>query len=323
MRQIPPASRQRESSRSNHASRFLLGSVFLLLLSHETTLANESLLIGLPDDQPFDPVIDALRTQCGAIGSLIAVSLLTTISAWFMKRISGLKKRLAGPRFNLPLKSEERINRVLLVGIGGSGKTTFIRSVTNHPDANPRIKTGSVKTYSMVHELTTGGTSIVNRIDVDDYRGQNFGDVVGENMLRAAKGDLTPINSIVIIVDTIPPPNREHQVPDITNQVVLARVAENIDAWNDQILDTLFSLAKGRIEYLCLFVNKADILTRRPFHLWKPILLRLYDPLIQKIRPRTDDILFETFVGSAENEIAVGCVRTALLNHAVPLKEKK
>ncbi len=258
-------------------------------------------------DQPIDKsFISRLRTMVVDLVTddefqKIALALVATAFGsameWMRRKSKDLQRRLSGPRFSLPATSVESVNRVLQVGLGGSGKTTLIKTITAHPDVDPRIRTSKVRTYSLVHELTTNKVQHVCRIDIDDYRGQRIGDLVKEWGNRKKRGEDLKIHSLVFVVDLFYPPGPTETLAP-TNEVDPKRISEHLKEWSAQAVDAVMSLSSIRANYICLFINKVDLLVPCNEQSLSKIN-ESFRPLIEIISTQSSGALFEVIIGSA------------------------
>src|SRR5687767_1426028 len=81
-----------------------------------------------------------------AVAKLLAL-LFGLLVAYLATKVHKLKQWISGPRFPMPAARTDRTNRVLMVAIGGTGKTTTIKNMMHNLGADPRVKTGDVVTY--------------------------------------------------------------------------------------------------------------------------------------------------------------------------------
>jgi hypothetical protein len=78
-----------------------------------------------------------------------------------------------------PIKVDETRNSILLVGIGGVGKTSLIKALTHDPAAEPDTA-GPFKIYKHVEELGNEPSGVKRtNLYFADYRGQNLTNLIG------------------------------------------------------------------------------------------------------------------------------------------------
>ena len=94
-----------------------------------------------------------------------------------------------------PLADGEARNSIVVIGIGNSGKTQFIKGLINSEDADPLSKT---QNYSIYHQKIEPSSKIYGSGDsarnvyerkivnlyVSDYRGQNIGNLVSSFLFQ-------------------------------------------------------------------------------------------------------------------------------------------
>ena len=182
--------------------------------------------------------------------------------AWrFHRRLSGLSR---------PAKVKQgKRNSIMLLGLGGVGKTTFVRGVFQNPDANPSVSTEHYGLYRTTTDVEDAHDKTRNEkytLFVGDYRGQNLGQLVSK-FITQQKEPFEPmsygyINSLVLIVDLFPPHEQfDDALLEPRDCVDSDRVKLHNGQWNDTALDAVFGLlTTGSLKYVCLFVNKIDLL---------------------------------------------------------------
>ena len=193
-----------------------------------------------------------------------ALDVALAILAWrYHHRWSGLTKPIRVKRGNR--------NSIMLLGLGGVGKTTFIRGVFGNPNANPAISTEHYELYQTTISIAGQKDEKETRhysLFVGDYRGQNLGQLVRE-FITQQKRAFEPmaygyINSLILVVDLVPPPERSDDPPLQPRKALDAARAElHTEQWNETALDAVFGmLTRGSLRFVCLLV----------FDIWTPPL---------------------------------------------------
>jgi len=187
---------------------------------------------------------------------------------------------LSGPKM-LPRSEKEKKVSTLVVGLGGSGKTSLINRLTTcDNDRGHILETKYFKKATFcVHEGSDDkeyGDKIdeetktkerrCTRFYYSDYRGQDFSCLV-RSMLKEQVKEQSPfkygdIEAVVFVVDLLDP-NKHSGVPDVpSNSVPIdeARVTEHINEWNTTALDAVFGmLTQESLRFVGLFVNKCNL----------------------------------------------------------------
>ena len=106
----------------------------------------------------------------------VASSLTAAVLFSMSQRLKGRLKALQLPP---PVRVDETRNAILLVGIGGVGKTSLIKALT-HDLAAEQDTIGPFKIYKHVEELGNEPSGIKRtNLYFADYRWQNLTDLIG------------------------------------------------------------------------------------------------------------------------------------------------
>lgn len=260
-------------------------------------------------------------------GSGIVAALISLISSALKSKLSSLKneldtktekaeelgKRLAGPRFSLPEKAKEKYVRVAIAGLGGTGKTSLIRHISGCRSADPRMKTGFARTYSIVREVAYEEKTEVYRIDLEDYRGQNVSELLTN--IQSSDGKRFPVTAIVMLVDLFET-DPEHYLPNPDNGILWdeARVNKHLREWSDQLIGALLT-ATPDVKYICLFINKVD-LVNAPMGSQDREIKKLFSAIISSFKSRGSDKLIKVIVGSVADDYKINTLITDLMEEA-------
>lgn len=224
------------------------------------------------------------------------------------KRADYLQSRLTGPRYSPTPIQEDRYCRILLLGIGGTGKTELIKTMMSFPgdDAygpNPRMSTGDTKLYSMVNAMVYGDTTKIVHIDIDDYRGQNQGQFLADLQERGAESQARPVDAIVLIVDLFPPPKDNGDIQRPRDAFSKKRVQHHETEWSLTALQSWLGFAGDEWKYFCLFINKVDLVSPLTQPKLKAIK-KAFAPLSARSKTRRD-VEYDVIVGSAKEGTGV------------------
>jgi hypothetical protein len=302
----------------DRAARLLGGSALLAALPSPAWAGDEALagvlgmgglmaagaLAWLFGNRPSDPVIDLAKHAIGEVAELVKV-LRTT------RRPGSIQ------------------NVILAVGIGGSGKTTFIRHALDTDFADPSKRTEHFSLYHRKHLVTVrdngadGKTRSEVNLYIVDYKGQNIATLFSGIMAENAGRGKSPlkyglINTLVFIVDVVPPPDNGMEIKRVPYHDP-KRVDHQIKEWSGIALDAIFGLlTRESLKHVCLFINKADLL-QAPDAVGKAI--HAYQPLIDQleIRCRANGIVLDTIVGSLQTGLNVNRLKQSLIDHSVAL----
>ena len=248
------------------------------------------------------------------------VTIFTTLSK--QREIKEIKNS-----FKLPVKipSTDKRNSILLVGLGGTGKTSLIRALLNNHEANPNEKTENFEIYKgdrLSIKAKEDKKAENNRFwfYIADYKGQNIGQLVRSFIVQQKK-PYSPlaygyVTSLILIVDLIPPKDDIHD-DDIQRQEKHDdnRVKEHLSQWNDTALDAIFGLLTSELRYVNIFINKIDLISDRTFESDEKIL-KLYKILEQKIKKRAGRATVKIYIGSAQEGTSVNYLVEDLMEYS-------
>jgi len=253
---------------------------------------------------PWDRVRETFLNSTlvdGILGLLTAAA--ATGLAYLRRRLKELEKRLGDPFFASTIQSafETKGVNLVLVGEGGSGKTSIIRALSGSKIANPAQTTLTLDTYNLVWEVDVnrGGNSKARRITrvyVEDYRGQATKDLAFNTTVVERENSI-PATVMVIVVDLFravgplgPPASPSANWDD-------DRVSLQETQYSETTLDILAGISK-RIVHVCLFINKADLI--RPYTRDSTANIRnRYMALATRITQEFGGVRFTSIVGSA------------------------
>jgi hypothetical protein len=213
----------------------------------------------------------------------------------------------------------------LIIGLGGSGKTTLIRTLTNLPDARPEVRTSRFQVHRAElwrEEAGVFGPRKKDRcvIHIADYNGQRLDLFFGSIMeLQAAKGSPVrygSINALIFLCDLYPPPLVPGDPPRTDQAAVNDQLARTLGFWSTSMIDALFGLTTTSLKYLCFFVNKTDLLgAPLTSELHQEILLK-YASVRSHLNKYSEGIHFRSIVGSAQANVGIPDLREDLITAA-------
>ncbi|MBW4677323.1 MAG: GTPase domain-containing protein [Desmonostoc geniculatum HA4340-LM1] len=207
------------------------------------------------------------------------------------------------------LGDNEKRNVMIIVGLGGSGKTTLIKRLSKDENVNPEIPTPGYMRYSWREK--SNNSEPVYIYYAADHKGQNIGSLI-KGLIEEQKIPYSPmtwgaINSLIFVIDITKAQDEEAQNEAEFREEVeknwKARIDDNIKQWSPTALDTIFGFTTkpstdpkiNSLKYVCLFINKMDLLPDKEEEVKK-----LYQSLIQELRLRCSGLKFEVIIGSVK-----------------------
>ena len=258
-------------------------------------------------------------------GLLGGLSLTLTLRIVVLRRQRNRAKvALEGASLPVKVEVDERRNSIMLLGIGGTGKTTLIRSLFNDNTANPDIRTDKYVIYSKTERIPAPSPESSCSLYISDYVGQNLGMLIRAFLEEQAR-PYSPmrygfVESLILMVDVVRPPSLQDQPQDANVNMVhtydKARVEEHLEQWNTQSLDAVFGMMTATLGYVCLFINKVDLLKNRTVEIDRDIM-NIFEPLRRALQARCAGAEFETLIGSALNGGGIPRLHSKLTQHSV------
>jgi len=240
------------------------------------------------------------------------------------RKVDEMRKSFLKPVYVPP---GQKRNSIILLGLGGSGKTTLIKELLQDPNANPYKETENYAIYR--HERAGGRIQPPDLSEnlpkhwlyISDYKGQNVGQLVRSFILQQ-KEPYSPmaygfITSLILIVDLWPPKKHENDPDPIPQKTFKQeRVNRNIEQWNQTALDAIFGLITDQLKYVCLFVNKVDLMLDVSPEAMQNYI-SIYKDLANRIKERSGSAEFEVLLGSAQKGASLNILTSKLLYHSI------
>lgn len=267
----------------------------------------------------MDAMTELLALISGVFGVLDVV--LGIFAYRYYRRWSGLTRPVIVKRGNR--------NSIMLLGLGGVGKTTFIRSLFDNLHANPSATTERYELYQTNFSIKDPQNPKKGKqysLFVGDYRGQNLGQLVRE-FITQQKKSFEPmaygyINSLILVVDLFPPPDQIDGAPLKPQRALdIERTKLHSDQWNETALDAVFGLlTRGSLKYVCLFVNKSDLLIGSEEQMTQDEITQHFSGLQARLRERTEAVgsQFQLIIGSASLGTGIPEMKDVLFSTSVP-----
>jgi len=223
------------------------------------------------------------------------------------KKILEVEQDTRDKIFNVELReptllgSKVKRNSIVILGLGGCGKTTLIHHLSKDPTADGTISTRDYVRLRWCEE--NSGTESTHLYYVADHKGQNIGTLI-KGLIEEQKKPYSPmtwgaINSLIFIVDVAKAPGRGNKSATELQQEVREawrdRILENVKQWSPTALDMIFGFTtQDSLKYVCLFVNKMDLLLPEE----KEEAEKLYQGLIEALDVRCPGLALEIIFGS-------------------------
>ncbi|WP_125932093.1 GTPase domain-containing protein [Thiosocius teredinicola] len=254
-------------------------------------------------------IVDSLKPyKDELIAAIIAVLLAALASLKVrMHRLAESAKiaisRLAYPLFEEYESYDSRALNIVLIGEGGSGKTTLIRALSGAPEAAPDIATDDISTYSLVQEVTVENDNSKKRrlfrLYIDDYVGQNFIRALKDESINSRLKSI-PSAFPVIVVDLFP--KTTEQNGNRFKTFDQDRIDYQLSIYNDVVIQLAMSRSIGTKD-IVLFINKIDKL-QSVTEKSKKNAEEAYSLLIEKLKDIRGKRV-HVIAGSAQNGLGV------------------
>lgn len=319
----------------------LILSVFLSLSSpsaSQTSLQTVQQNKNLKESQtvPTNTIVNSSWEIMTAAATITVAGIVTFFANHFKVKLAKVKRdkekkldevreeteqaTLGSLRKHEPLKENEKRNSIVIVGIGGTGKTTLINKLFSE-QAQPEIATKFYEKYYCSKTRHIHSSEIKYNFYVADYMGQNIGSLI-YGMIQEQKKPYSPmtwgaINSIIFLVDVAEAPDSLgiQQSNNVSNNFWKERTKSHIKEWSPTALDAIFGLVEIKsLQYVCLFVNKFDLLQ----NVSEQQVKLEYKELIDAITARCRGVYFECIVGSIEKGTYLNDLDQSLLKYSYP-----
>jgi len=159
-----------------------------------------------------------------------------------------------------------------------------------------------------------------------DYVGQNLGDLFS-NFIEAQFISYSPIafgyiDSLIFVVDVFDMPVNGQPYPEARSleEVDAKRVKQQLNEWSQTAINAVFGLLTHSVRYVCLFINKADLLGDAAAD-EEVLKLETFGPLWKRLEARekgaNGSFKLECIVGSSNTGAGLNRLRTSLRERAV------
>jgi GTPase SAR1 family protein len=219
------------------------------------------------------------------------------------------------------IQTSDRLARVAVLGLGGAGKTTLIKSLTGCNRIDPRISNRGISLVIVGREEKSGwwwfGRTTRTSIIYCDTEGQKQETFV-RSMLEADKNDIIHrgcFDALIFVVDIKPPARSLYRDDEIVESVDWPRLDEHVKAWNDLALALVFETISTQLKLCLVFVNKCNLVRELSGSEKQRLRQQILDnlaPFTQRLQRFTRGVLLRVVMGSARDIEEVGEVRALI-----------
>ncbi|MEO9894789.1 MAG: GTPase domain-containing protein [Paracoccaceae bacterium] len=214
----------------------------------------------------------------GAIALFFAAA-----ATYFRTALAKLRAKIFDPLIRRAADVSTLGLNVLVIGKGGSGKTSVIKALAGSDEINPNVSNAINAFYSVSHEMDTVEASVVNRrvlrLYFSDHVGQDFASIKETAYFKERKLEGLP-KTIIFVVDLFDT-DEAYGEDGVFDQVDKKRVQDHIRVYSPELLDIVTSGLPHKAT-IFLFINKIDKLAV-PLNQIEKICLDAYKPLIQRL----------------------------------------
>ena len=122
------------------------------------------------------------------------------------------------------------------------------------------------------------------------------------------------MNSLIMVVDVTESPKYPAKIFPKAQNFSQKRVKDNLKEWNSQSIQAILWLfTRPQLKYICLFINKVDLLVGYDEAMGYEIK-EAYLPLMRELKEASDGVRFECLLGSAARDLKFGetCLRSVM-----------
>jgi hypothetical protein len=223
-------------------------------------------------------------------------------------------------------------NSIMVLGIGGSGKTSVIQCLFQDRNANPKEETEDFKFFQRRIQVTNI-PGVNNQVWLNlfacDYRGQDLSTLtrtfVKQQLELYSPMAYGHIHSLILVVDLRKPkPTKDGPDVPVSKEPDKGRIDKHLTEWNQTALDAIAGLLTAETKYVCLFINKLDRLEDQTDEAkiryalrFEELRLRLVErftpkPELKLPPPRFDVIIGKAETGDGYNQLSNGIAFSSL-----------
>ncbi|MCP4663300.1 MAG: GTPase domain-containing protein [bacterium] len=268
-------------------------------------------------------------TEAQIIALIIEITggLIVILIASALSYLVGLRKNLKLSYSPLKIKKGHKKNTVLLIGLGKTGKSSLVETLTRL-DPEPSAETNN---FSITTDKKQDQGKPPIHLHYTDYRGQDFAQLISNFVQEQLEprtiiryGD---INSLILMIDLfrhVENEDSKQKYPDLDTE----RIQDHLGQWNKTALDAVFGLlTKRELNYICLFINKIDKWEKGNAGNANKIIEEKYSSLIDELLKRSGKYAeFDVRIGSATegtNITGQDSLVARLAKYSVPLEKSK
>jgi hypothetical protein len=247
---------------------------------------------------------------------LLAYQIIEDAGEFVYQLYSNREPDIPLEKLKAKVKASDLIARVAVVGLGGAGKTTLIKTLTGCDKIDPRISNRGICPVIVGRENGGGWFSRATRTSIIycDSEGQRPQTFV-TSMLEADESDILHkgcFDVLIFVLDVKGPAKVMHRDDEIVDSVDWQRLTEHVEQWSDYALSMLFDTMSERLKVCFVFVNKCNLVKELSGSEKQKLKFQILDfisPFTQRLQPRMKGILFRVILGSARDMEEVAEVR--------------
>lgn len=193
------------------------------------------------------------------------------------------------------------------------------KQLTNDWNANPSHRTKVSGVYESHRSVRQEGDQEprTHWLYVSDYPGQNVGELirwfVAEQKIGYSPMAYGHVTSLVLVVDVRSPKESKTDPDPKIGAPEEDRIALHLEQWSETAIQALFGLFTDSLKFVCLFVNKFDIVQERAQTTVENCVAK-FDPLRDRIErlcrefktPDDGQVEFQVLHGSARTNEGLG-----------------
>jgi signal recognition particle receptor subunit beta len=239
---------------------------------------------------------------------ILAYQIVKGAGSFAYQLYSNWDRDISPKKFKAKIQASNRIARVAVVGLGGAGKTTLIKTLTGCDKLDPRIANRGISPIILGREERRGWLrrttrTVIIYCDTEGQRPQAFVTA----MLEADENEILHkgcFDALIFVVDVKAPMQTMYRDEEIIDSVDWSRLGKHVEEWSDYALSLLFDTMSDRLKLCLVFVNKCNLVKELSGQEKQKLQMKILDslsPLTQRLQVRTRGALLKVIQGSARD----------------------